>query len=239
MVFHDGWIYFSEFETQKNTSDYQTFNRISKIKADGSEYEKIITELPTGGDMAASQMFMHNGLLNFNVYFGATAFYKATLDGEIVSEIRGIPFVFVGNGWFNDNDVITNGSEIVSDDILPDKSYTIYNDKIFTYSYDHAAGKGKLTYYDIRNPENKTEIILGKTEEYPSLFEYCVIGNWIFYINADGEICKIDIEGNGYEVLATKKVSRFAVCGEWILYYTTDNDVAIIKYDGTENKIIQ
>ncbi|MBR2327047.1 MAG: DUF5050 domain-containing protein [Clostridia bacterium] len=235
LVLYDGYLYFIE----ESTEDY---NYIVKIKTDGSDKTVLYK---TGAEL--SELFIYEGYLYYK-FSGGTGYvrYRIKLDGSEPEE-KTNDFSPLGNGWIykpgkiNPDFTRGPGQFICGDEVFKEEDvwhgeygngYISFKENIFYYD----AELNQFVFYSIRNTENKTFVSLpvAPSSSRNNIF----ISNWIFYTNENEELCKIDIEGNGYEVIA-KNVQQFEVCGEWILYYTTDNDVGLVKYDGTENKIIQ
>lgn len=74
----------------------------------------------------------------------------------------------------------------------------------------------------------------------PMVKNFKVIGNWIFYTTKDNLLCKIDVTGKGYEILA-ENVTGYLVVEEFILYIdrvseNNADNLYLIKYDGSDKK---
>lgn len=211
----DNMLYFTVAYYQPD--DIAPRMAIYKSKTDGTEKAKI-TDVPVAEiDLA----YVYEGYVyTVGIYSSFSVYHKVKVDGS--EEIQRVSDKNpLGNGWFcyeEDTDekrttfFYNSEREIKVDFDFNIFSHGFCDGKVYYRKQDEK----KLCWFDITDTEIKGEI--------EGIFKhYTVIGNWIFYIDENNALCKIDVEGNGYEQLESN-VRWFKICGNNVIFKRTEKE---------------
>ena len=72
------------------------------------------------------------------------------------------------------------------------------------------------------------------------IFDFCVRGNMIYYVDSSHNICKVEKNGLNSSVI-NKEVyaNKIQIVGKWIYYYNENEDALFrLKRDGSKNQVV-